>query len=43
MARSVDAHADADLALLQQLVDLNSGTMNLTGVEAVKDILIPHF
>jgi glutamate carboxypeptidase len=43
MARSVDAHADADLALLQQLVDLNSGTMNLAGVEAVKDILIPHF
>jgi glutamate carboxypeptidase len=43
MARSVDAHADADLVLLQQLVDLNSGTMNLAGVEAVKDILIPHF
>jgi glutamate carboxypeptidase len=43
MARSVDAHADADLALLQQLVDLNSGTMNLAGVEAVKDILVPHF
>jgi glutamate carboxypeptidase len=43
MARSVDAHADADLALLQQLVDLNSGTMNLAGVEAVKGILIPHF
>jgi glutamate carboxypeptidase len=39
----VDAHADADLALLQQLVDLNSGTMNLAGVEAVKDILISHF
>jgi glutamate carboxypeptidase len=43
MVHSVDAHAEADLALLQQLVDLNSGTMNLAGVEAVKDILIPHF
>ncbi len=43
MVRSVDAHAEADLALLQQLVDLNSGTMNLAGVEAVKDILVPQF
>jgi len=43
MVHSVDAHADADLALLQQLVDLNSGTMNLAGVEAVKDILVPQF
>jgi glutamate carboxypeptidase len=43
MARSVDTHADADLALLQQLVDLNSGTMNLAGVEAVKELLIPQF
>jgi glutamate carboxypeptidase len=43
MARSVDTHADEDLALLQQLVDVNSGTMNLAGVEAAKDILIPHF
>jgi glutamate carboxypeptidase len=43
IAYSVNAHADADLALLQQLVDLNSGTMNLAGVEAVKDILVPQF
>jgi glutamate carboxypeptidase len=43
MAGSVDAHADADMALLQQLVDRNSGTMNVAGVEAVKDILIPRF
>jgi glutamate carboxypeptidase len=42
MVHSVDAHAEADLALLQQLVDLNSGTMNLAGVEAVKDILVPQ-
>jgi len=43
MVRSIDQHADADLALLQQLVDINSGTMHLAGVEAVKDILIPRF
>jgi glutamate carboxypeptidase len=43
MARSIDQHNDADLALLQQLVDINSGTMHFAGVEAVKDILIPKF
>jgi glutamate carboxypeptidase len=43
MVRSVDAHAEADLRLLQQLVDVNSGTMNLAGVEAVKDQLTPQF
>jgi glutamate carboxypeptidase len=43
MVRSVDAHADADLSLLKKLVDLNSGTMHLAGVEAVKDSLVPQF
>jgi glutamate carboxypeptidase len=43
MVRSVDAHADADVTLLQQLVDLNSGTMHFAGVEAVKDNLVPRF
>jgi len=43
MVRSVDAHADADLALLKKLVDLNSGTMHMAGVEAVKDNLTPQF
>jgi glutamate carboxypeptidase len=43
MVRSIDAHNDEDLALLQQLVDLNSGTMHLAGVEAVKDALAPRF
>jgi glutamate carboxypeptidase len=43
MVRSVDAHADSDLALLEKLVDLNSGTMHLAGVEAVKDSLTPPF
>jgi glutamate carboxypeptidase len=43
MVRSVDAHAEADLELLKKLVDLNSGTMHLAGVEAVKDSIMPQF
>ena len=43
MVQSIDAHTDADLALLQQLVDINSGTMHFAGVEAVKDVLVPKF
>jgi glutamate carboxypeptidase len=43
MVSTIDAHLAENTALLQQLVDVNSGTMNLTGVEAVKDLLIPHF
>jgi len=42
MAENVDANNAADLALLQQLVDTNSGTMHLAGVVAVKDILTPR-
>jgi glutamate carboxypeptidase len=43
MVSTIDAHIPADQALLEKLVDINSGTMHLTGVEAVKDILIPQF
>jgi glutamate carboxypeptidase len=43
IASSVDAHAATDQALLQQIVDINSGTMHLAGVEAVKDVLAPKF
>lgn len=35
MARSVDAHAAADRALLEKIININSGTMNLPGVVAV--------
>jgi glutamate carboxypeptidase len=42
MAANVDANHTADLALLQQLVDTNSGTMHLAGVVAIKDILVPR-
>jgi glutamate carboxypeptidase len=43
MAAFIDAHNAADRALLEQIVDINSGTMHLTGVEAVKDALVPKF
>jgi glutamate carboxypeptidase len=42
MAENVDANNAADLALLQQLVDTNSGTMHLAGVLAIKDLLTPR-
>ena len=43
MATVIDAHLAEDERLLQQIVDINSGTMNLAGVEAVKDVLTPRF
>ncbi len=43
MAQSIDAHTGENLTLLQQLVDINSGTMHFAGVEAVKDVLVPKF
>jgi glutamate carboxypeptidase len=43
MAENVDANNAADLALLQQLVETNSGTMHLAGVLAIKDILTPRW
>jgi glutamate carboxypeptidase len=42
MVKSIDAHAVEDETLLQQIVDINSGTMHFAGVEAVKDILAPR-
>src|ERR1700726_1937773 len=42
MADNVDANNPADLELLQQLVDINSGTMHLAGVLAIKDLLTPR-
>jgi glutamate carboxypeptidase len=41
-ASSIDAHLTANQALLQQLIDINSGTMHFAGVEAVKDVLLPR-
>jgi len=42
MVQSVDAQNGAAIALLERLVDINSGTMNLPGVVAVKDVVAPQ-
>jgi len=42
MIRSVDTQNAAALALLEKLVDTNSGTMNFAGVIAVKDEIEPR-
>ncbi len=39
IARSVDANNDSALALLERIVNLNSGTLNLVGVRQVGTIL----
>jgi glutamate carboxypeptidase len=43
MAAIVDANSARDRVLVEQLVYINSGTMHLAGVEAVKDVLAPRF
>lgn len=39
----VDAGRDEALALLREIVDINSGTLNPEGVRAVADVLMPAF
>lgn len=39
MARTVDAENDRSIALLERLVNQNSGTLNLAGVEAVGQMM----
>lgn len=41
MVKAVDAENTKSIKLLEQLVNINSGTMNLQGVRAVKDIMQP--
>lgn len=43
LVQAVDTHSAAELALLEQLVNINSGTLNLAGVRKVGDVLRPHF
>src|ERR1043166_10193172 len=38
IARAVDSHNAEALALLERVVNINSGTMNVAGVRAVGDI-----
>lgn len=42
MIASVDAQTPEAIAALEKLVNINSGTMNLAGVLAVKDIVMPQ-
>ncbi len=42
MVQAVDAENPAALALLEKIVNINSGTMNLAGVVAVKDVVMPQ-
>src|ERR1700730_5451158 len=42
MVKAVDAETLAAIGLLEKLVNINSGTMNLAGVVAVKDVVAPQ-
>jgi glutamate carboxypeptidase len=42
MVKAVDAETPAAIALLENIVNINSGTMNLAGVIAVKDVIAPR-
>jgi glutamate carboxypeptidase len=42
IVHAVDASNPADIALLEKIVDINSGTMNLAGVVQVKDVIEPQ-
>jgi glutamate carboxypeptidase len=39
IARAVDTHRDESLAMLERMVNINSGTMNFAGVRQVGDML----
>lgn len=39
----IDANREGAVALLREIVDINSGTLNPEGVRAVADVLIPEF
>ena len=43
MTRTVDAEQARTVAFLQRIVDQNSGTMNIVGVEAVRRMVEPEF
>jgi glutamate carboxypeptidase len=42
MIAAVDASNAASITLLEQIVNINSGTMNIPGVLAVRDVLVPR-
>ncbi len=42
MVKTVDAATPGAVELLERMVDINSGTMNLAGVVRVKDVIAPQ-
>jgi len=42
MVKAVDVETPGGVALLEKIVDINSGTMNLAGVVRVKDVIEPE-
>jgi glutamate carboxypeptidase len=43
LVKRVQAQEQSSIALLEQIVNVNSGTMNFAGVRQVADLLRPHF
>jgi glutamate carboxypeptidase len=43
LVKRVQAQQDTSIALLEEIVDINSGTMNFAGVRRVADVLRPRF
>ena len=43
LVKRVQAQQESSIALLEQIVNVNSGTMNFAGVRRVADMLRPHF
>src|SRR3954469_18650308 len=43
LVATLKSRQDESIALLEQLVDINSGTMNFAGVRKVADTLAPKF
>jgi glutamate carboxypeptidase len=43
IARAVDARQATDVALLERIVNINSGSLNVAGVRQVADVLKPEF
>ena len=42
MVKTVDAATPGAVELLERIVDINSGTMNIAGVVRVKDVVAPQ-
>ncbi|MEQ8416132.1 MAG: M20/M25/M40 family metallo-hydrolase [Imperialibacter sp.] len=43
LVKYIDQHNNEALQLLEEIININSGTMNFDGVKAVADVLMPKF